>query len=157
MNNKKLIVTTGVAIAVAISVAGLMIQSPAVAQQLALPNTTTSSPNNGTMMPRQMVNITGSVNIEKIIKDNVKVSFTDAASAAQKEVSGGAIVGGHLDVVQGSLVYTFKVVDPANNTGHFVIVDAGNGHVLYTSQGHSLAGFGGGGFGGGRWCHHGSW
>jgi hypothetical protein len=149
-NNKKaMVVAAGIAIAVAVSIAGLVLQSPslALAQQLALPNnsnTSTSSSNTTTATIPQPINITGSVNIFKIIKDNVKVSFTDAASTAEKQVSGGTIVGGHLGVVQGYLVYRFEIVNTTNNTLHLVIVDAGNDNVLHTSQGYPLGIFAGG-------------
>ncbi len=82
----------------------------------------------------QRGNITGSINVFKVLQDNVKVSFTDAANTAQKQVSGGTVVGGHLGIVQRYLVYTFTVIDTANNTAHMVIVDAGNGKVLYNNN-----------------------
>lgn len=41
---------------------------------------------------------------------------------------------GQLGEVQGYLVYTFFVVNGENNMGFLIIVDAGNGKVLYTSQ-----------------------
>ncbi len=151
-------VAAGIAIAVAVSVAGLMIQSPALAQTLATPNNgSNNNMSNLATVPSttsQRVNITGSINIFKVLQDNVKVSFTDAANTAQKQVSGGTVVGGHIGVVQGYLVYTFTVVDTANNTVHMVIVDAGNGSVLHTSQGYSIGNFGGHGFGfGGQHLH----
>ena len=162
-NSKKaMIVTTGIAIAVAVSIAGFMIQSPS----LALPNSSmgisSSNATTTTIMP-QRVNITGSTSISKIIQDNVKVSFTDAASAAQKQVSGGNVVGGHLGVVQGYIVYAFKVVNTTNNTSHLVIVDAGNGQVLHVSQGYQMGHFAGGsgyhgfGYGARPWHHRGMW
>ena len=158
-----MVVTAGIALAVAVSIAGLMIQSPT----LALPNNIigTSSSNTtatATTMP-QRVNITGSTSVFKIIQDNVKVSFTDAANAAQKQVSGGTVVGGHLGLVQGYLVYAFKVADTTNNTSHLVIVDAGNGQVLHVSQGYQMGHFAGGfghhgfGYGAWRWHHRGTW
>jgi uncharacterized membrane protein YkoI len=164
--NKKTMVADGIAIAVAVSVVGLLIQSPALAQQLTIPNNNDGSSNNNmnslATIPgttSQRVNITGSINIFKVLQDNVKVSFTDAANTAQKQVSGGTVVSGHLGIVQGYLVYTFTVVDTANNTAHMVIVDAGNGSVLHTSQGYSIGNFGGYGlgFGGQHWHKHGMW
>ena len=47
-----------------------------------------------------------------------------------------------MGVTQGYLTYTYFVVDKAKETGYKVIVDAGNGKVLYTSEGQSMASFG---------------
>jgi uncharacterized membrane protein YkoI len=97
------------------------------------------------------------------INENVKVSFVAAAQTAQGQVTNGTVLGGHLRVVQGYLVYTFFVADTGNQTGHLVIVDAGNGNVLYTSEGQSFGSFGHpmmfgpwGGHGGGFGQWHGS-
>ncbi|HEY7571423.1 MAG TPA: PepSY domain-containing protein [Nitrososphaeraceae archaeon] len=107
--------------------------------------------------------INGSVkvieNIKNMFKENAKVSFTAASETAQKQIPNGTILGGHLGVTQGYLTYTYFVVDPNRQTGYSVIIDAGNGKVLYTSQGFPIgqfnnqegprmfASFGGGGFG----------
>jgi hypothetical protein len=45
-----------------------------------------------------------------------------------------------LGVVQGYLVYTFFIVN--GQDGHLIIVDAGNGKVLYTSQSQTMGSFG---------------
>ena len=90
--------------------------------------------------------INGSVSLaneaSNFINENVKVSFVAAAQTAQGQVTNGTVLGGHIGIVQGYLVYTFFVVDAANQTGHLVVVDAGNGGVLYTSEGQSLGSFG---------------
>jgi uncharacterized membrane protein YkoI len=90
--------------------------------------------------------INGSVTVanetSNFINENVKVSFVAAAQTAQAQVANGTVVGGHLAVVQGYLVYTFFVADTDNQTGHLVIVDAGNGDVLYTSEGGPFGSFG---------------
>jgi hypothetical protein len=95
----------------------------------------------------QLPRFTGSINVGQALKNftnnNVKVSFLEAASIAAKQTTNGTIVGGHLGVVQGYLVYTFFAMNAQSKTGFLVIVDAGNGHVLYTSQGHqSIGSFG---------------
>lgn len=113
-----------------------------------------------------MPEITGSVNVKEqtrnFINNNTKLSFIDAATTAQQQVEGGKVVGGHIGVVQGYLVYTFIVTDAAGEAGHKVLVDAGNGEVLYKSEGHEIGtmmfghrGFGSGGFGHGK--HFGGW
>lgn len=93
-----------------------------------------------------MPQINGSVSLaneaSNFINENVKVSFVAAAQTAQGQVTNGTVLGGHLGAVQGYLVYTFFVSDIGNQTGHLVIVDAGNGNVLYTSEGQSFGSFG---------------
>lgn len=93
-----------------------------------------------------MPKINGSVNVgnevSNFVKENAKVSFVTAAETAQKQVANGTILGGHLGVVQGYLAYTFFMVDTENQTGYLTIVDAGNGQVLYTSEGHPVGLFG---------------
>jgi uncharacterized membrane protein YkoI len=90
--------------------------------------------------------INGSVSLaneaSNFINENVKVSFVAAAQTAQGKVTNGTVLGGHMGIVQGYLVYTFFVADAANQTGHLVVVDAGNGNVLYTSESQSLGSFG---------------
>jgi uncharacterized membrane protein YkoI len=93
-----------------------------------------------------MPQINGSVSLaneaSNFINENVRVSFVAAAQTAQGKVTNGTVLGGHMGIVQGYLVYTFFVADAANQTGHLVVVDAGNGNVLYTSESQSLGSFG---------------
>jgi len=93
-----------------------------------------------------MPQINGSVSVanetSNFIKENVKVSFVAAAQTAQGQVANGTVLGGHLGVVQGYLAYTFFVADAGNQRGHLVVVDAGNGDVLHTSEGQSFSSFG---------------
>jgi uncharacterized membrane protein YkoI len=102
--------------------------------------------------------INGSVSVanetSNFIKENVKVSFVAAAQTAQGQVANGTVLGGHLGVVQGYLVYTFFVADADSQRGHLVIVDAGNGDVLHTSEGRSLSSFGPPMMMFGRWGGH---
>jgi len=94
--------------------------------------------------------IQGSVNLQQLLLSNVQTKFTDAANTAAGAVANGQVIAGSLAVIQGSVVYNFKVIDGTNI--YSVIVDAGNGKVLYTSTGHAiqlggLLGMGGGGMG----------
>jgi uncharacterized membrane protein YkoI len=102
-----------------------------------------------------MPQINGSVSVANetasFISENVRVPFVTAAETAQGQVDGGTVFGGHLGVVQGYLVYMFFVANTANQTGHMIIVDAGNGEVLYASEGHPMGSMAGH-FGG-----HGGW
>ena len=89
--------------------------------------------------------INGSVNVgneaSSFINENVKVSFVSAAQTAQGQVTNGTVLGGHLEALQGYLVYTFFVANLDNQTGHMVVVDSGNGSVLYTSEGQAFGAF----------------
>jgi uncharacterized membrane protein YkoI len=93
-----------------------------------------------------MPQINGSVSLadeaSNFINENVNVSFVEAAQTAQGQVTNGTVFGGHLGVVQEYLVYTFFVANTANQTAQLVIVDAGNGDVLYTSDGQPFGSFG---------------
>lgn len=98
--------------------------------------------------------INGTVNVRdatrEFLNENIKVSFVDAATTAQEQVEGGKVLGGHIGVVQGYLVYNFIVTDASGETVYKVIVDVGNGEVLYTSEGSEFGSmmFGHRGFGG---------
>jgi uncharacterized membrane protein YkoI len=95
---------------------------------------------------QSMPQINGSVSlaneVSNFINENVNVSFVEAAQTAQGQVTNGTVLGGHLGVVQEYLVYKFFVADTGNQTGQLVIVDAGNGNVLFTSEGQSFGSFG---------------
>jgi hypothetical protein len=138
---------------------GIFITYPAISSVYAVQsfNTTTTAgtDSGGSQIPK----ITGSINVvqttKNVIKDNLKVSLSQAADIAEKQITNGTIVGGHLGVVQGYLVYTFFGVNPEIHTAYHTIIDAGNGKVLYTSPAQQIGGgdfFGmlgalGGGFG----------
>jgi hypothetical protein len=97
--------------------------------------------------------IQGSVNLQQLLLSNIQTKFTDAANTAAGAVTNGQVISGSLAVIQGSVVYNFKVIDGTNI--YFVIVDAGNGKVLYTSQGHPIQLGGLLGMGEGRMGHYG--
>jgi len=104
--------------------------------------------------------INGSVSVANetsyLISENIKVSFVAAAETAQGQAAARKLLGGHLGVVQGYLVYNFFVVNTANQTGYLTVIDAGNGEVLYTTEPQPLDSFGHGyGKWGGNW--HGGW
>jgi hypothetical protein len=143
--SKKVLVPAAVITVTAVFLTGMLAVYPTVAAVGQSMNTTT------TMTPgygRQLPNITGSVNVgqtaKSFIKDNLKIPFSQAADIAGKQITNGTVVGGHLGVVQGYLVYKFFAMNPTTHTGYLTIVDAGNGKVLYTSQGQQMGGpFGG--------------
>lgn len=151
--NKKVVI---VAIVAACIVSAVLVAS-SIVQARAQQQTMWS----GQAMPK----INGSVSVgnemSDFVKENAKVSFVTAAETAQKQVN-GTVLGGHMGVVQGYLAYTFFAMDAENQTEHMIIVDAGNGSVLYTSEGQPIGSFGQTMFGpwgahgyGGPW--HGQW
>lgn len=111
-----------------------------------------------------MPTINGSINVGQEIKnffnENTKIPFNTAAETALQQVPNGKVLGGHLGVTQGYLTYSFFVVEPTAETGHKVVVDAGNGKVLHTSEGISKNSFASSwkGHGEGQWSgFHGTW
>jgi hypothetical protein len=90
--------------------------------------------------------INGSVNVREGVKnffvENAKTPFVTAAQTAQSQITNGTVLGGHIGVTQGYLTYTYFVANPTNDTAHIVIVDAGNGQVLYTSEGKQIGSWG---------------
>jgi uncharacterized membrane protein YkoI len=94
-----------------------------------------------------------SVNVQQqmnqFIQDNLRVTFATALETAQAQVQNGTAISGNVAVVQGYLVYIFKVANFGSETSRIVIVDAGNGSVLYTSGDMPLHI---GGLGGGYGC-----
>lgn len=164
-NSRKtqMMVMAGVVVAI-LTTTAVFVTQPALAQL----GTNSTQPNSGnTLQQPVMPQLNGSVNVQNaakaFLRDNVKVPFSTAVETAQKTVSNGTVIGGQLTVAQGYLVYAFKVVNLDAGTSKMVIVDAGNGSVLYTTNDMPMH-FGG--FGGGHGCarghyfgHHGgiSW
>jgi uncharacterized membrane protein YkoI len=82
------------------------------------------------------INFTGSIplrsTINKAITSMVKVSLIEAVSTAQKLIgSNSSATLAVLRPLIGYLVYDVHVRDNGNNTSYAVIVDPGNGQVLY--------------------------
>jgi uncharacterized membrane protein YkoI len=129
--NKKVVVPAVVAV-LAAAMIGVIVLSPMSVLAQNFTNTTNNT--NALTAP----NINGSVSIQNAINDfmknNVKVPFTDAANTAKGQVPNGVVLGGRLSGVQGFLAYTFSVANYDAGTMKIVIVDAGNGQVLYTSN-----------------------
>ena len=147
MTTLEKIVNKKVMLVSAIVVAGILLSAVVfIASPLGQLNAQQMIPNNNFSMQDNIPKINGSINvaqqIKNLFKDNIKVPFTTAAETAVKQIPNGTILGGHLGVAQGYLTYTYFVVDPAKETGHKVIVDAGNGKVLYTSEGIPIGSFG---------------
>jgi len=88
--------------------------------------------------------ISGTITAADSITENLekaKIHFSVATAVAENAVTDGQTIKGKLGVVQGFLVFKFGVVD-GDGLIHKVIVDAGNGFTLYTSEGKPLDEFG---------------
>jgi uncharacterized membrane protein YkoI len=143
MRNKQfLMLSGGIAIALAALFTTMSLQ-----EILAQENNSTQSNQTRTGIPQ----LNGSVNVQQqtnqFIRDNLRVPFATALETAQAEVENGTAISGRVGVVQGYLVYIFKVANFDAETSHIVIVDAGNGSVLYTSEDMPLHNGGLGGYG----------
>jgi hypothetical protein len=94
----------------------------------------------------EMPKINGSVNvrdgIKNFIAENAKIPFMTGTQTAQGQIANGTVFGGHIGTTQGYLTYTYLVVNPTNDMAHKVIIDAGNGQVLHTSEGKQIGSLG---------------
>jgi uncharacterized membrane protein YkoI len=98
--------------------------------------TTTTSQNQGNLPRAALPNITGSIplrtTISGAISSKVKTSLTDAIVIAQKAVgSDTSATLAFIRPLNGYLVYDIHVKNNANSTAYAVVVDPGNGKVLY--------------------------
>src|SRR5215204_1842150 len=90
------------------------------------------------MMMKPSQNITSSINLMNIIHQaigsNVNVSLSNAATTAEGSVGNNShAVAAHINEQNGYLVYNVMVIDPSMNFSK-VIVDPGNGEVLFSKQ-----------------------
>lgn len=132
-NNSNKQVGVLVGIAVALAIAALVLHVPLHEISAQETNSTQPNPNRG-----KIPQLNGSVNLQQqsnqFIQDSVQVPLATALETAQTEVGNGTAISGRLGVVQGYLVYIFKVANFDTETSRTVIVDAGNGAVLHTSE-----------------------
>ena len=151
-NSNKQFVMFGT-IAIALAIAGLVLS---LAPHKIFAQETNSTQRNPMRM--EIPTLNGSVSVQQqanqFIEENVRVPFATALQTAQSQVGNGTAISGHLGVVQGYLVYTFKLANFDAQTSRIVVVDAGNGAPLYTSGDMPLflGGLGCSGVGGGG--HH---
>jgi uncharacterized membrane protein YkoI len=154
-SNKKQVAVFG-GIAIALAIAAVVLSLPL--RQISAQETNSTQPN---LMRAEVPQLNGSVNVleqsNQFIQDSVQVPFATALETAQAEIGNATAISGSLSVVQGYLVYIFKLANFDAETSRIVIVDAGNGSVLHTSGDMPLyfgglegCGGGPGGFGG----HH---
>ena len=107
--------------------------------------TTGITGNTNNMTKREQQNITGSIPIQstisQIIRSKIQVPLDQAVSTAQNSVgANSSVVAAFLRPINGFLVYNIGVLD-ANNMIHKIIVDPGNGKVLYASEGQHMGSF----------------
>ena len=151
--NKQFVLVLG-GIALSLALASFVMSIPL--REIFAQETNSTQPN---PMRTDIPQLNGSVNVQQqadqFIQDNVQVPFATALESAQAEVGNGTAISGRLGVVQGYLVYIFKIANFDAETSRIVIVDAGDGAVLYTSGDMPLH-FGGLGCGdsGGGVGHH---
>src|SRR5215211_5829435 len=152
------VIGVGILLSAAFVLASPVENSWAQQQQQSGMNKTTTDASQYGLIPK----INGSVNVRDEIKnfftENAKTSFITGAQTAQNQIANGTVLGGHIGVTQGYLTYTYFVANPTNDKAHLVIIDAGNGQVLYTSEGKQIGSWGQpmfGPFGHGRGGHEG--
>ena len=146
--SKRLLMYGGIIVA-AVSLLTATISSGVLAQGVnsTSGNATTTSPNQVSNLP----NITGSIPLRSTISgalsSKVKTSLSDAIGIAQKAVgTNTSATLAFIRPLNGYLIYDVHVRNNSNNTTTAVIVDAGNGKVLYKQTPPSLI-FGNLGFG----------
>jgi uncharacterized membrane protein YkoI len=140
MNKKVLIpVILGAGVLLsAIFLASPFVYTWAQLQQQTVTNNTQMREERGIAIPQINGSISVGDNIQNFLKENAKLSFVAAAETAQDQITNGTVLEGHLGVTQGYLTYTYFVVDPTKETTHKVIIDAGNGQILHTSEGRPI-------------------
>ncbi len=142
-------VLVGMLTVLGVAVSGILFGLSSVLQPVvAQVNDTTSSPAAETANrteKSQQVNITGSIplqsTINQALRSEIQVPMSEAITTAQNTAGrNSSVVGAFLSPLKGFLVYNIGVMS-ANNTLYKVIVDPGNGEVLYTSEGRQLNSF----------------
>jgi hypothetical protein len=115
-----------------------MTKQNADAQMMGTTATDTGNMTTASMMVKPGQNITSSINLMNIIHQaigsKINVSLSDAATTAEGSVGNNShAVAAHIDEQNGYLVYNVMVIDPSMNFSK-VIVDPGNGQVLFSKQ-----------------------
>ena len=139
--SKKRLLMYGAIVVAATILLTATVSSGVLAQGVNSPGNATTSPN----QVRNLPNITGSIPLRSTISgalsSKVKTSLADAIGIAQKAVGPNTSATlGLLRPLNGYLVYDIHVKNNADNTTHAVIVDPGNGKILYNQPLASLFG-----------------
>lgn len=128
-----------VVIIAAVAIAGVFLANPVISIVTALQASNMSLNESEGIFTDQSPKINGSINVlekaQTAIENDLKTSFVEAADVATRQENNNTILlGGHLGMDQGYLVYNFFSINPTNHTGYKTIIDAGNGSVLYKSE-----------------------
>lgn len=129
-----------VLIITAVTITGVILANPLISFVSALQKSYVSSIEREGDLVDQIPKINGSINVfekaQAAIENDLKTSFVEAAEIVTRLANNDTILlGGHLDVDQGYLVYKFFSINSVNHTAYKTIIDAGNGAVLYKSDG----------------------
>ena len=111
------------------------------------------APNAVAEYKHHMPEITGTIEASDNMAENLakeKIHFSVATSVAEHAIENGQAIKGKLGVIQGYLVYKFGIY--SDDLVYKVIVDAGNGATLYTSEGKSVSELKKHGYGN-KWSH----
>jgi uncharacterized membrane protein YkoI len=127
-----------VVIIAAVAITGVFLANPVISFVTAIQASNMTSNEKG-IFSDHSPKINGSINVlEKVqtaVENDLKTSFVQAADIATRQSNNDTILlGGHLGVDQGYLVYNFFSLNPMNHTGYKIIIDAGNGDVLHKSE-----------------------
>ncbi|MDQ4073103.1 MAG: hypothetical protein M3162_02230, partial [Thermoproteota archaeon] len=141
LENRKIFTPILVIAGILLTMAALPSPLSSIVAQQTSENSNNPAPNSGGL-PYINGSISVREGIENFLEQNANVPFMTAAQTAQQQVTNGTVLAGNLGVTQGYLTYVFMAIDPANDTLYKVIVDAGNGQVLYTSEGKDIGAFG---------------
>ncbi|HET6780369.1 MAG TPA: hypothetical protein VFH09_04285, partial [Nitrososphaera sp.] len=118
MSNKQFLMLGGLAMALAGLFATMSLHE-ILAQET---NSTQSNNQTRTGIPQ----LNGSINVQQqanqFIRDNLRVPFATALETAQAEVENGTALSGRVGIVQGYLVYIFKMANFDAETSRIVIV-----------------------------------
>src|SRR5918911_475398 len=149
MQSKKVLSYGAIVIAAAVLLTAAV--SSEVLGQTTTNNTASKNATTAATTASPITNITGSIplgpTISSALSSKVKTTLSDAVTIAQKSVgSNTSATLAFIRPLNGYLVYDVHVRNNSNNTTTAVIVDAGNGKVLYKQTPPSLI-FGNLGFG----------
>jgi uncharacterized membrane protein YkoI len=135
----------GTILLAAATIVGASILSQAIASAITQQNNTNSQ-NNMTFYHRAspLSNLTGSIQLGPTIKQailsKVNISLDKAIPIAQQAVSSNSsVTSAFIRPLNGYLVYDIHVTNNNNNTLYAVIVDPGNGKILYNKALTSLS------------------
>ena len=117
-----------VVIIATVIIMGVFLTSPVITFVTAIQSSNMTT-NESEILGERSPRINGSINVfektQSSIETDLKTSFIQAADIVARQFNNDTILlGGHLGVDQGYLVYKFFAITPVNHTGYKTIVDA---------------------------------